>query len=223
MLFDLLDSLFDLTEDLVSNPINRPEPVEGVKQNQDFLEGTNEFLGELEDFFSEIEGDLEGLTRDFLELGGKMTELGDNAQTSLKNHLSSFDTSSYHSFALSESNPPKMGDHLMTNRLGFTHHGLYAGNDLVIHYEKGTIHYDTMEHFQKNMDTYILPESESPLAFSLGDVIKRAQSRLGEATYQLIFNNCEHFVRWCRSGSDNMEKSTSSVHDVEVIDIYECN
>lgn len=29
----------------------------------------------------------------------------------------------------------------------------------------------------------------------------RALSRLGEEKYHLITNNCEHFVRWCRSGS----------------------
>ncbi|HGY1053508.1 TPA: lecithin retinol acyltransferase family protein [Aeromonas salmonicida subsp. pectinolytica] len=27
------------------------------------------------------------------------------------------------------------GDHLVTARLGYTHHGLYVGGDLVIHYQ----------------------------------------------------------------------------------------
>lgn len=219
MLFDLFHSLIDLTDDLVSAPTKKTEPMNQSENDQAFSERTHEFLGEVDDFFSEIEGDFEDLSDDFLELGEFMTELGGNVQTSLKNHLNSLDPSRYLSFALSQSNPPKLGDHLMTYRLGFTHHGLYVGNDLVIHYEKGSIHYDTIENFQKYMDTYILPTTESPLAFPVEEVLKRAQSRLGEANYQLIFNNCEHFVRWCRSGNDNMVKSATTFQDVDVIDL----
>ena len=31
-------------------------------------------------------------------------------------------------------------------------------------------------------------------------VIARAESRLGEGAYDLLFNNCEHFATWCREG-----------------------
>ena len=31
-------------------------------------------------------------------------------------------------------------------------------------------------------------------------VIERAKSRLGESDYNLVFNNCEHFATWCKTG-----------------------
>ncbi|KAH7714702.1 NC domain containing protein [Aphelenchoides avenae] len=32
------------------------------------------------------------------------------------------------------------------------------------------------------------------------EILQRAHSRLGESSYHLAKNNCEHFVRWCRNG-----------------------
>ncbi|WP_214631291.1 lecithin retinol acyltransferase family protein [Paenibacillus agaridevorans] len=31
-------------------------------------------------------------------------------------------------------------------------------------------------------------------------VISRAESLIGESDYTLVQDNCEHFVKWCRSG-----------------------
>lgn len=30
--------------------------------------------------------------------------------------------------------------------------------------------------------------------------LERAKSKIGECAYNLIFNNCEHFSRWCAMG-----------------------
>ena len=38
------------------------------------------------------------------------------------------------------------------------------------------------------------------LDFSDDAVIARAESRLGESSYDLISNNCEHFAAWCKTG-----------------------
>lgn len=32
------------------------------------------------------------------------------------------------------------------------------------------------------------------------ETIRRARSRMGEKHYNLVFNNCEHFVMWCKTG-----------------------
>lgn len=32
------------------------------------------------------------------------------------------------------------------------------------------------------------------------ETIRRAKSRLGEADYNLVSNNCEHFAMWCKTG-----------------------
>ena len=40
---------------------------------------------------------------------------------------------------------------------------------------------------------------ESRIIFEPDEVIARAKSRLGERSYDLWDNNCEHFATWCRS------------------------
>ena len=34
-------------------------------------------------------------------------------------------------------------------------------------------------------------------------MVERAKSRLGEHDYNLLFNNCEHFASWCKTGNGN--------------------
>ena len=36
--------------------------------------------------------------------------------------------------------------------------------------------------------------------YSPDDTIERAKMRLGESSYNLIFNNCEHYAIWCKTG-----------------------
>ena len=43
------------------------------------------------------------------------------------------------------------------------------------------------------------PENDYCL-YSPKDTVKRAKTRLGEAEYNLMFNNCEHFAIWCKTG-----------------------
>lgn len=99
----------------------------------------------------------------------------------------------------------KPGDHLKISRGVYTHHGIYAGDGTVIHYSQG---YDDIpeirevpfSEFAGVSKVMLVPESESPLRFSADEAVRRARSRLGEQNYNLIYNNCENFVRWCRSG-----------------------
>jgi hypothetical protein len=36
--------------------------------------------------------------------------------------------------------------------------------------------------------------------YSPEETVNRARSRLGENRYNLVFNNCEHFALWCKTG-----------------------
>jgi hypothetical protein len=36
--------------------------------------------------------------------------------------------------------------------------------------------------------------------YSAEETVRRARSRLGERKYNLVFNNCEHFALWCKTG-----------------------
>ena len=94
------------------------------------------------------------------------------------------------------------GDHICVTRYRptpYTHHGLYLGLGLVIHYDFTQICVVTLEQFAKGQAIFIV---QSPLIYSREIVMMRALSRLGEENYNLITNNCEHFVRWCRNGKE---------------------
>ena len=92
------------------------------------------------------------------------------------------------------------GDHLYVNRaLGsFTHHGIDCGDGTVIHYKNGdSIIRSTREFFSGGQPIQVryYAQSDPPDL-----VLKRAFSRIGERDYHLIFNNCEHFATWCKTG-----------------------
>lgn len=50
------------------------------------------------------------------------------------------------------------------------------------------------------LDIYELFKKISYRLYSPAETLRRANSRLGESSYNLIFNNCEHFVVWCKTG-----------------------
>lgn len=99
------------------------------------------------------------------------------------------------------------GDHIYVDYVVFTHHGLYCDYGQVIHYapiddSSSHIHKCTIDEFANNRRIFVCSKDESPIRFKTEKVIERANSRLGEVTYNLLINNCENFVRWCRFGRD---------------------
>ena len=97
---------------------------------------------------------------------------------------------------------PPLGAHLITPFLGYTHHGIYAGEGRVVHY--GALLYDiirkpveevTLAAFAEGRAVYVVSHAETH--FDAPEVIRRARTRLGENRYRLLSNNCEHFVEWC--------------------------
>lgn len=89
------------------------------------------------------------------------------------------------------------GDHIYCNRTVYSHHGIYDGNDKVYEYNEGVIRHVSLRSFADGDNIIKL---DSPVSYSQDEIIRRAKSRLGERDYDLVFNNCEHFCRWCRNG-----------------------
>lgn len=94
------------------------------------------------------------------------------------------------------------GDHISVDRfqpMTYTHHGLYLGFGMVIHYDFHEITVVTLDEFAKGHKVY---KVDSPIAYPAEMVMARAATRIGEKRYNIMTNNCEHFVRWCRNGKE---------------------
>lgn len=97
------------------------------------------------------------------------------------------------------------GDHLVSPRTGYDHHGLYIGNGEVIHYsgfaevfDKGAIEITSLAEFEQGNGSKV--KRHYVYIYDSDERIERAVSKLGEDSYNLFSNNCEHFVNWCFNG-----------------------
>lgn len=130
---------------------------------------------------------------------GEVVEIKNNVERTINNAKESICMPIFKR-KLEQSNDFDVADHLYIQCVGFTHHGLYIGDEMVIHYSNGIIKCDSIEEFSGGRNIYIRSELDSPIKYSRNKVIERAKSRLYECDYNLVINNCEHFVLWCRSG-----------------------
>ena len=98
-----------------------------------------------------------------------------------------------------------IGSHLVTWRIGYTHHGIYVGNDTVVHYlnEEGITTASLKEFSLGNL---IWVRRYRNARYSGEECAERAWSRVGEDNYNLVFNNCEHFATWCVTGEASSEQ-----------------
>lgn len=87
----------------------------------------------------------------------------------------------------------------------YEHHGIDYGDGTVIHYRKGTetIERTSKAYFTDGRKVYV---KRYPLRYIADTVIQRAESRLGERKYNIIFNNCEHFASWCITGVSDSQQ-----------------
>jgi Lecithin retinol acyltransferase len=98
-----------------------------------------------------------------------------------------------------------LGCWLVTPRRGYTHHGVYVGNGLVVHYaglsrswRRGPVEVVPLSEFSLGESLWV---RRTPAARHAGpSAVRRALSRLGEDAYRILTNNCEHFCAWCVEG-----------------------
>lgn len=110
-----------------------------------------------------------------------------------------------------------VGSHIKTFRLGYSHHGIYCGNGKVVHYsgfaqafKKGALEVTTLEMFLGDeTECYIVKYPSHKIKYSRSEIVDRAFSRVGEDSYNLAFNNCEHFATWCVTGRSESQQVQS--------------
>ncbi len=109
-----------------------------------------------------------------------------------------------------------IGEHLIVKRTGYTHHGLYAGNGQVIHYEGpdmgqplGLVSKVSLSLFSDGEEIRV---QDYPLrVYDAEESVVRAEKRMGEELYNLFLNNCEHFVVSCIMGVPFSKQVAASV------------
>jgi hypothetical protein len=107
---------------------------------------------------------------------------------------------------------------LISARTGYSHHGIYIGRDQVIHYsgssfgefQSGVIEIVDLETFCQGNGYTI--QAYPYRFYCREESIERAQSRLGEDWYNVLLNNCEHFVTWCIQGIHHSNQITELIH-----------
>ncbi|ELR99213.1 lecithin retinol acyltransferase family protein [Gloeocapsa sp. PCC 73106] len=83
----------------------------------------------------------------------------------------------------------------------YQHHGIDCGDGTVMHYRKPSevIEQTSLSTFARGNRVYVREYPEG-FCFIPEIVLQRAKSRLGENKYNLVFNNCEHFATWAKTG-----------------------
>jgi hypothetical protein len=93
--------------------------------------------------------------------------------------------------------------HLATNEPSETRNPLSEGSK--------SVRQVTLEAFSAGRRVHVI-EVERSLPSE--EVVLRARSQLGASDYCLLFGNCEHFARWCKTGrweSDQVRETHSSI------------
>lgn len=96
------------------------------------------------------------------------------------------------------------GDHVFVSYTTYTHHGIDIGDGTIVHFSKATrsVRRTSVERFRdgRRLRRRAYRQCDPP------DVtVARALRHVGRRTavgagYHLVFNNCEHFATWCKTG-----------------------
>jgi len=110
------------------------------------------------------------------------------------------------------------GDHLVVSYGIYTHHGVDLGDGRVVQYggllsgsERAVVETVELVDFAQGRPLRIVA---SPARYDAATIVVRALSRLGEARYSLLANNCEHFVHWCRGGTPRSRQAARVVERI---------
>jgi hypothetical protein len=105
-------------------------------------------------------------------------------------------------------------DHLQVPRQHglFNHHGIDLGDGTVAHYLEGReILRSSQSEFSRGL-TITTVDYPAETCSPTEETLQRARGRLGEQNYNLLFNNCEHFAYWCKTGRHRSNQVEDWLH-----------
>ncbi len=114
-----------------------------------------------------------------------------------------------------------IGDILGVTRGLYEHYGIYVGNSKIIHYygesdigEDNVISETGFYEFVKGSSMFFIVDVDSLglKCFDSSEVVQRAKENIGKKNYNLVFNNCEHFAFWCKTGENIAFQKLSKSH-----------
>lgn len=114
-------------------------------------------------------------------------------------------------------NEPKIGDHLRVNRGLYSHHGIYIGDDRVIHFgsltnelnpEDAVVLETSLADFLKGGELEVASynDLEKTKLKPASEIVSYAKSQLGRKGYDIFKYNCEHFANECTFGEAKSEQ-----------------
>ncbi len=99
------------------------------------------------------------------------------------------------------------GDHVRVHRGAYWHHGIDAGDGTVVHFTGEIFDSGNATIDRTPLDAFLLGGKLAIVKYArtlpVEEVIRRAESRLGERGYSVLFRNCEHFATWAKLGDDD--------------------
>ncbi len=107
---------------------------------------------------------------------------------------------------------PKCGDIIRVKVKFYHHYGIFVDEDCVVQFgmpDNTGVNPDDIEVITTNIDTFRNGGAVETAAFSVLErmkkqssekIVETALSRIGEKGYNILHNNCEHFVNECVFG-----------------------
>ena len=119
------------------------------------------------------------------------------------------------------------GDHIKVRRAGglYSHHGIDMGDDTVIHFSGEPMNLRNAQVCRVGMADFLQGGELRVVAHGDGgrppeEVLRAAEELVGSRDYSVVFNNCEHFATYCKTGirkSRQVRKAAKAAATVLVV------
>ncbi len=121
------------------------------------------------------------------------------------------------------------GDHIKVRRAGglYSHHGIDMGDGTVIHFSgeptrlrDAQVCRVAMADFLQGEEARVVRHGDRERAAE--EVVRAAEELVGSRDYNVVFNNCEHFATYCKTGirqSRQVRKAAKAAATVLVVGV----